>query len=154
MKLSFSTRGWGNLSWDTYVETALEKKFTGIEVYNLFKFPALTEKGGPFHAHRLAATIRNLRDKKLCIPCLDTSLDLSAAEDLSATVRQTLEYARDLQVPYVVVWASQGDAESEQRLFDRVAGLLPLAEELGVCILLKTSGIFADTGRLRRFLED
>ena len=36
MKLSFSTRGWGDLSWDTLLDTALEMKFTGIEVYNLF----------------------------------------------------------------------------------------------------------------------
>ena len=77
MKLSFSTRGWGDLSWDTWLETALEMKFTGIEVYNLHKFPALTGRGGPFHSHKLAATLRQLRDKKLSIPCLDTSLDLT-----------------------------------------------------------------------------
>ena len=153
MKLSFSTRGWGELSWDTYVDTALEMKFTGIEVYNLHKFPALTDRGGPFHAHKLAATIRHLRDKKLSIPCLDTSLDLSIEDDQSCLVQKTLEYARDLQVPYVVCWASGGDEASEQRLLDRIGSLLPVAAELGVGILLKTSGIFADTGRLRRFLE-
>ena len=36
MKLSFSTRGWADLSWDTWLDTALEMKFTGIEVYNLY----------------------------------------------------------------------------------------------------------------------
>ena len=154
MKLSFSTRGWGDLSWDTYVETALEMKFTGIEVYNLFKFPALTEKGGPFHAHKLAATIRNLRDKKLTIPCLDTSLDLSCSTDEGDVFAELLQTARDLQVPYVVGWASQGDEAAQVTLHQNMERLLPLAEELGVCILLKTSGIFADTGRLRRFLED
>ena len=154
MKLSFSTRGWGDLSWDTYVETALEMKFTGIEVYNLFKFPALTDRGGPFHAHKIAATIRNLRDKKLCIPCLDTSMDLSDCLAAGEAIEKMLYTARDLQVPYVVGWASQGDEIALASLQKNMERLLPLAEELGVCILLKTSGIFADTGRLRAFLED
>ena len=77
MKLSFSTRGWGDLSWEELVESALDMKFSGIEVYNLFKFPDMTDRGGPFHKHSIAATIRQLRDLKLSIPCLDSSCDLS-----------------------------------------------------------------------------
>ena len=153
MKLSFSTRGWGDLSWDTWLETALEMKFTGIEVYNLFKFPALTAKGGPLHPHRLAATLRQLRDKKLSIPCLDTSMDLSDCYADGDVIAEMLHAARDLHVPYVVAWASHGDAEGEQVLHENLSRLLPLAEELNVGILLKTSGIFADTARLRRCLE-
>ena len=153
MKLSFSTRGWGNVSWDTHLETALEMKFTGIELYDLWKFPALTDRGGPFHAHRLAATLRQLRDEKLTIPCLDTSLDLSFSMDAGDILADVLQSARDLQVPYVVGWASCGDEDGQVILHQNVDRLLPLAEELGVGILLKTSGIFADTGRLRRFLE-
>ena len=154
MKLSFSTRGWGNVSWDTHLQTALEMKFTGIEVYNLFKFPHLTDRGGPFHAHRLAATLRQLRDEKLTIPCLDTSLDLSFSRDDGDILADMLQAARNLQVPYVVGWASCGDEDGQCILHKNVERLLPLAEELGVCILLKTSGIFADTGRLRHFLEN
>ena len=153
MKLSFSTRGWGNVSWDTHLETALEMKFTGIELYDLWKFPALTDRGGPFPAHRRAATLRQLRDEKLTIPCLDTSLDLSFSMDAGDILADVLQSARDLQVPYVVGWASCGDEDGQVILHQNVDRLLPLAEELGVGILLKTSGIFADTGRLRRFLE-
>ena len=153
MKLSFSTRGWGHLSWDTWLDTALEMKFTGIEVYDLYKFPALTTRGGPFHSHRLAATLRQLRDKKLSIPCLDTSLDLTESQENADILGNMLTSARELRVPYVVCWASRGDEASENALYERMAALLPKAEELGVGILLKTSGIFADTARLRRFLE-
>ena len=35
MKLSFSTRGWPDLSWEEMIETALDMGFSGIEVYNL-----------------------------------------------------------------------------------------------------------------------
>ena len=62
MNLSFSTRGWPDLSWDDMIETALEMGFTGIEVYNLPKFDPMLEKGGPFHKHKVAATVRQLRD--------------------------------------------------------------------------------------------
>ena len=153
MNLSFSTRGWGDLSWEALLEAAADMKFTGIEVYNLFKSPHMTDRGGPFHPHKLAATLRQLRDLKLKLPCLDTSLDLTDAEDPSALLEQMMAFAGDLRVPYVVCWASKGDAPAEAALHDRMAALLSMAEEKGICILLKTSGIFADTGRLRAFLE-
>ena len=38
MNLSFSTRGWPDLSWDAMIETALNMGFSGVEVYNLPKF--------------------------------------------------------------------------------------------------------------------
>ena len=153
MNLSFSTRGWSNLSWDQLISDAIDMKFTGIEVYNLFKFPELTDRGGPFHKHKIAATVRQLRDLKLTIPCLDTSLDLSNSSFDHEILLQMLAAAHDLQVPYVVAWASCGDDTSETQLHRNLDRLLPACEEFGVCLLLKTSGIFSDTARLRALLE-
>ena len=150
MNLSFSTRGWGDLSWEELIDAALDMKFSGIEVYNLFKYPNMTDRGGPFHKHKIAATVRQLRDLKLSIPCLDTSLDLSGEDDSTETVVQMLELAHSMQVNYVTVCALQ---EAEERVCERLAALLPVAEEKGVTLLLKTSGIYADTGRLRSMLE-
>ena len=151
MNLSFSTRGWGDLSWEELIDAALDMKFTGIEVYNLFKFPEMTDRGGPFHKHKIAATVRQLRDLKLSIPCLDTSVDLSREESCVDTLKSMMQLAHDLQVPYVVGWASSGDDEAFLRC--NLARLLPVAEKLGVCLLIKTSGIYADTARLRALLE-
>ena len=106
MKLSFSTRGWGDLTWDQILDSALDMKFSGIEVYNLFKFPEMTDRGGPFHKHAVAATVRQLRDLKLSIPCLDTSLDISDANTDMALMEATIAAARDLKVPYAVCWAN------------------------------------------------
>ncbi|MBQ7099944.1 MAG: sugar phosphate isomerase/epimerase, partial [Oscillospiraceae bacterium] len=150
MNLSFSTRGWGDLSFESLIEVALDMKFTGIEVYNLFKFPALTDRGGPFHKHSIAATVRQLRDLKLKIPCLDTSLDLSESAENAEILKTVMRSAHDLRVPYVVCWASKNE---EELIRSGIDALLPLARETGVGILLKTSGIFADTARLRAFLE-
>ena len=81
MNLSFSTRGWSDLTWDEMISSALDMGFGGIEVYNLPKFDPLLEKGGPFHKYQTAATVRQLKEKKLKIPCFDTSYDLSESAD-------------------------------------------------------------------------
>ena len=109
MNLSFSTRGWGDMSWEALLEVAIDMKFTGIEVYNLFKFPELTDRGGPFHKHKIAATVRQLRDLKLKIPCLDTSLDLSESAENAEILKSVMTAAHDLRVPYVVCWASHNE---------------------------------------------
>ena len=64
MKLSFSTRGWLDLPWQELVDTALDMRFGGIEIYNLHK-TELQQKGGAFHKYQITATLRELREKKL-----------------------------------------------------------------------------------------
>ena len=150
MNLSFSTRGWGDLSWDQMLQEAVDMRFSGVEVYNLFKFPELTDRGGPFHGHKVAATIRQLRDLKLKIPCFDTSVDLSSDPEAFDTLSFMLENAANAQVPYVVACAL---TENEELVGENLEKLLPKAEECGVTLLLKTSGIYADTARLRSMLE-
>jgi len=150
MNLSFSTRGWGDLSWEEMIDAALDMKFTGIEVYNLFKFPAMTDRGGPFHKHSIAATVRQLRDLKLQIPCFDTSVDLSSDAAAVEILTPLLELAGQMQIPCVAACALQDHEETVRRVLET---LVKTAEQAGVCLLLKTSGIYADTGRLRTMLE-
>ena len=150
MKLSFSTRGWPGLTWDEMLDTATDMGFSGVEVYNLPKFDPLLEKGGPFHKYQTAATVRQLREKKLTIPCFDTSCDLTSDAGAEQTLSALMEVARDSQVPYVVACALQ---EKESAVEATLSRLLPKAEALGVCLLIKTSGIYADTGRLRSLLD-
>ena len=150
MKLSFSTRGWPGLSWEEMLETALDMGFSGVEVYNLPKFDDMLERGGPFHKYQTAATVRQLREKKLRIPCFDTSCDLTAQPDAVQTLLSLMEIAHDTQVDYVVACALQ---DKEEMVMEALEQLLPRAEELGVTLLLKTSGIYADTGRLRSLLD-
>ena len=150
MNLSFSTRGWGDLSWDQMLQEAVDMRFGGVEVYNLFKFPELTDRGGPFHTHKVAATIRQLRDLKLKIPCFDTSVDLSSDPEAVNILTGILEHAKNAQVPYVVACAL---TENEELVGEALEKLLPIAENADVSLLLKTSGIYADTTRLRSMLE-
>ena len=150
MKLSFSTRGWPGMSWEEMIETAVEMGFSGIEVYNLPKFDPMLDRSGPFHKYQSAATVRQLRDKKLQIPCFDTSSDLAAADDPTDALLNLMEVASNTRVPYVVACALN---DNEPLVQQRLEVLLRRAEELSVGILLKTSGIYADTARLRSMMD-
>ena len=149
MKLSFSTRGWPELSWNEMLETATDMGFSGVEVYNLQKFASLTDKGGPFHHYQTAATVRQLREQKLEIPCFDTSVDLSQPGSAESLL-PLLQIAHNCKVPYVVACAL-GDCEAAVE--ENLRQLLRQAEALEVGVLLKTSGIYADTARLRSMLD-
>ena len=150
MKLSFSTRGWPGLSWNDMLDTAQEMGFSGVEVYNLPKFAPLTDRGGPFHKYQTAATVRQLRDKGLTIPCFDTSCDLSSDPTAVTTLLSLMEVAHDAQVDAIVTCALTEDEDQVHRCLE---ALLLRAEQLGVTVLLKTSGIYADTARLRKQLD-
>ena len=151
MKLSFSTRGWPGLSWEDMMQTALEMGFGGIEVYNLPKFDPMLDRSGPFHKYQAAATVRQLKEKGLTIPCFDTSCDLSSDPDSMSFLTTLLEVAKNTRVPYVSAVAL---TENEGAVKERLTALLPAAQQNGVTILLKTSGIYADTARLRRLLDE
>ena len=149
MKLSFSTRGWPGLSFDEMIDTAIDMGFSGIEVYNLPKFPALIDRGGPFHKYNTVATARMLRDKQLSIPCFDTSFDISSPGVIDE-VKALMDVAYNAHVPYVVVCAL---SECEDAVYSALSELVPYAEKTGVSLLVKTSGIYSDTARLRDMLD-
>ncbi len=150
MNLSFSTRGWLDYSWEENIETALDMRFQGIEIYNVHKTPSLTDRGCPFHKYNTAATVRLLREKKLQIPCFDTSCDISS-EDCLDEVRSIMEIAHNMRVPYVCVVALHDD---DARITGALQALLPEAQTLNLTILIKTSGVYSDTARLRRLMDD
>ena len=150
MNLSFSTRGWPEFSWDEMLQLAQDMSFDGIEVYNLPKFDPLTDRTGPFHKYQTAATVRQLHEKKLRIPCFDTSYDLSDGDGCVAWLQSLMEVARNTHVPYVAACAL-GDDEAQVR--KNLAVLIEDARRNEVTLLIKTSGIYADTARLRSLLD-
>ncbi len=150
MKLSFSTRGWPNLSWEEMLSTACDMGFSGVEVYNLPKFSTFLDGNGPFHKYQTAATVRQLREKKLEIPCFDSSCDISLLDCRLEDLYTLMEVAHNTQVPYVVCCAL---TEDEETVHKHLQALLPKAEELKVTVLLKTSGIYADTARMRQMMD-
>ena len=150
MRLSFSTRGWPELSWEEMMDTAHDFGFAGIEVYNLPKFDPMLDKAGPFHKYQTAATVRQLKEKKLQIPCFDTSYDLSAGDECIPWLKTLMEVAQNTHVDYVAAVAL---TDNEDTVRKNLEVLLADAREKEVTLLLKTSGIYADTARLRSLLD-
>ncbi len=150
MRLSFSTRGWQHLGWDELLEAALDAGLDGLELYDLFKREDLISRGGPFDRYNTVTTARQLREKGLRIPCLDTSCDLSGT-DCRERLLGLMDTARDMQIPCVSAAALTDD---EERVRENLRALLPRAEELGIDLLIKTTAIYADTSRLRALMDD
>jgi len=150
MNLSFSTRGWTDLTWEQMLDAATDMGFTGVEVYNLPKFNPLLDRSGPFHKFQTAATVRQLRDKKLKIPCFDSSYDLSLDDSCIPYLKILMDVAHNTHVSYVVACALHAN---EEQVIENLNQLIPYAQEQGVILLIKTSGIYADTTRLRKVLD-
>ena len=148
MRLSFSTRGWEQ-PWEQLTDTASDMRFNGIELYNLHRREDLLRRGGAFHKYNTAATVRALREAELSLPCFDTSIDVSAQEADLAAVKGLLQLARSAECPCVAVFASRETEYIEQN----VAALLEAAEKYRVTLLVKTTGVYADTAKLRLLLE-
>ena len=109
MKLSFSTRGWDNIPWDELVNLAVDMDFQGIEVYNPQAFDAFVGKGGPLHTYNTRATVRDLREKKLCIPVIDTPLDISTPGNHVPELKALIDLASDASAPYICIKAQEDE---------------------------------------------
>ena len=150
MNLSFSTRGWNSLSWDEQVRDAVDMGFQGIEPYNIQEFSSLSGRGGAFHGYSLNETQRELKKNRLILPCFDTSIDLSMVLESDEKIKFLIHTASSMKVRYVAFCVLQ---DSEENVRANLENILSLAREENVCILIKTVGIYADTGKLRALMD-
>ena len=152
MNLSFSTRGRTDVSWTELCGMAKENGFSGIEVYDAYKDPALTGAGGPLHKYNAASTLRGLREDGLCIPLFDSSCNIGMGNaEETEHLRSLIALAGVMQTEYVAFRTDSSDGEAVKRDLD---SLIPEAEKNGVTLLIKTNGAFSDTAKLRALLDE
>ncbi|MBO4890157.1 MAG: AMP-binding protein [Lachnospiraceae bacterium] len=150
MKLSFSTRGWNDITFDEFMDIAGEMDFAGIEVYKLIKDKDLFVKGEAFDQYNIAATTRQLRDRGLSIPIFDGNYDLTK-RDCIEDIKKIIDIAGYMRVDYVGIGLETDD---EKAIRDAVNELLPLAREKNVILLIETGGIYSDTKKLCTLLDE
>ena len=153
MKLSFSTKGWHNSTFDEFCQIAKDLKFSGIELHNIHN-RLFTDKDGAFHDYTAAATVRKLYEMKLSIPCIDTICNLADKDNKENSINEInacIAIANDLHIPYVRVKA-YGE-ENYDLVSSIISEILPACEQKGIVVLIETSGIFCDTARLRDMLD-
>ena len=153
MKLSFSTKGWYDRSFDDFCEAAKELKFQGIELHNIHN-RLFTDKDGAFHDYAAASTVRKLYELKLQLPCIDSigdPADPAQKESITKEISACIDIARNLHIPYVRLRAGAGG--SEKAVAEVIRGIIGTAEENGVTLIIETSGLYASTAALRELLD-
>ncbi|NLM22365.1 MAG: AMP-binding protein [Peptococcaceae bacterium] len=160
MKLAFSTLGCPDFSWPEIYSMAKDFGFDGIEIRGLGQ-DIIAVKAQPFTESELPQTVKKLAELRLSIPCLSSGCCLKfadKAEENHAEIVQYIELASKLGTPYIRVL---GDLEphptgevDDNIVLDALRCLIPIAEEKGVTLLVETNGVYADTARLAKLLED
>lgn len=157
MKLSFSTKGWHNNTFEEFCEIAKDLKFEGIELHNINN-RLFTDEQGAFHDYTTAATVRKLYKMNLKIPCIDAICNPAEATEYEPCVDEIsrcIDIASDLKIPYVRIRSNNVDNVNEgvQSTSKVITQVLEKAEQQNVVLLIQTSGIFCDTGFLRDMLN-
>ncbi len=172
--LAFTTLACPNWSWEQTVQKAVEYGYQGVELRGVEGEMDLT-KAAPFAASRLPATKRELKDRGLAIPCLDTSCRFDQAAVIDNSIdegKRHIDLAARLDAPSIRVFgdriptvasrfisipapqAGSPPQVAREKIIEQVVeGLLALArhaEGTGVQVLLESHGDFA---RLQNLLD-
>jgi sugar phosphate isomerase/epimerase len=148
--LAFTTLACPDWSWEQAVQRAVEYGYQGLELRGVEGEMDLT-KAAPFADSRLPATKRELAERGLAIPCLDTScrFDQEASIDNSIDEgKRHIDLAGELEAPCIRVFGDRiPDSQSREKIIGQVVeGLLALAqhaEGTGVSVLLESHNDFA-----------
>ncbi len=159
MKLSFSTKGWHDHTFEDFCDMAASLGYAGVEIHNIHGSMFVDRDGTPYD-FAAAATLRRLYEKKLTIPCLDVLSDPSDANAVPVCeeeIRHAIELATGLHIPYIRLrTAAAGEADAPAALENTaalIARVLPVAEAKGATLLLETSGLFCRSDVLRDLLD-
>ena len=146
MKLAFSNKGWDELSFNDILKEAKENEFTGIEIFDPIKDSKMMSKDGPFNKYNAPATVRRLKEMKIKITAFDTSYDISDKSCDIKGIADTIKLAKAMGVPYIAVGAETDDKET---VIEKLDAVIPVAEENNRIILIRTTGVYCDTSKVR-----
>ena len=148
MRLSFSCKGWQNLSWQKIQKIAYETDFSGIELFELYQPFASREDA--FSKNNIMATVRALREKNLTIPCIDTSMGLCEGDLTVSKISKLISIASELCTENIAVHVMRDDTETVK---EQLRKIIPLLEKYGITLLIATDGVYSDTSKLRELLD-
>ncbi len=148
MKLSFSIKYWNDLSWDELCDAAESTRMQGLELYDI-NSGIFTGKGSPANPERAARVRRTLGDRGLSLPCIGTVSDFTDP-DFTDEFERCLQTAVNLGIPCIVVRTQEKDLEKCIAPVERMLASIGSAH---VTALVETTGLFADTTKLRDLLN-
>jgi fatty-acyl-CoA synthase len=159
MKLAFSTLGCPDFDWPDIYSMAKDFGFDGIEIRGLGN-EIFAVQAQPFTASQLPHTINKLSELHLEIPCLSSGCCLKFTEKAEKNHEEIAQYialASRLHTPYIRILADlepqpMGEVD-DGAVLAALQRLVPIAEKAGVTLLVETNGVYADTSRLCRLLD-
>ena len=160
MKISFSTLACPYFSWEDIYSMAKDLNFDGIEVRGLGDdIFAVTAK--PFTDSKIGKTISKLNELSLEIPCLSSGCPLNDKENYDEIIFEITKYielAQRLNTPYIRIL---GDTEpmpvdevDDEYVKKVLLDLAKMADGKNITLLVETNGVYADTKRLKKLLDD
>ena len=156
MKISFSTYGWENYSWQDFVKIARDCGFNGIDVHSIHE-PRFKDSG-LFDKANSSVIVRQLFDLSLSIPCISSSCDITDnnVKTNIKHIKTVLSIAENLSCPYVRVGAIDNGnslANCKKNTITVLKEVISVAREKHICILLETIACFSDSAFLCQILE-
>ncbi len=159
MKISFSTLGCPEWSWDDMLATAKDIGFNGIEIRgieNELHAPRLK----PFNDTNMTNTKAKLERMDLEIPCLTSSCYLFDKSNIQAHIDEGKEYidlASRMGTPFVRVLGDMnpqpGTDIEQEYVAANLSVLAKYAEGKNVKVIIETNGVFADSDEMAKLME-
>ena len=148
MKLSFSIQNWNDQDWNDFCQVALETRMQGIELYDIAG-PVFRGKQSPTNPELSQGIRRFLSNQGLKLSCLAARGDFSDRDFLSELSR-CVETAVNLGISYISLHTQSEDLKNNT---EQIGKLIDAVGTLPVTLLVETSGVYADTGKLRDLLN-
>ena len=163
MKFGFSTIGCPDWLWKEILSVAKDLGYDGIEIRGLgadIYLPASKVFAPP----NIPAILDDLNKLNMEIPCLTTGahlFDINEKDSAFKEITAYIDQAASLKTPYIRILGDsephlnepKPDSKSEALLEEQINKLLPHAAVKNVTLLLETNGIYADSTKLKSFIE-
>ncbi|MCL2036078.1 MAG: AMP-binding protein [Oscillospiraceae bacterium] len=162
MKIAFSTIACPDFSWTDIYSMAKDLGFNGIEIRGLGD-EIFAPKAKPFTANQLDKTRETLKRLSLETPCFSSGCSLKDRDNFEQNVEEIKSYiqlAEKLGADYVRVL---GEVEpmpnpdcpvDDDVVIETLNALKGIAAKAKVTLLVETNGVYCDTKRLRRLLDE
>ncbi|HWR40334.1 MAG TPA: AMP-binding protein [Patescibacteria group bacterium] len=159
MKLTFSTLGCPDFAWTDIYSMAKDLGFDGIEIRGLGN-EIFAVHAQPFTVAQIPQTLKKLAELRLEIPCLSSGCCLKYADKAEENHEELVQYillAGKIGTPYIRILADL-EAKPHGEVDDEVVlaalnRLVPIAEANNVTLLVETNGVYTDTERLCKLLN-
>lgn len=159
MKISFSTLGCPEWSWEDMLVTAKDLGFNGIELRGI-ENELYVPKAKPFLNDKIEGTLERLKKLKLEIPCLTSSCYLFDKGNIDFFINEGKEYialASRIGTPYIRVLGDAnpepGTEIDEDFVAKNLITLGTFAEGKNVKVLIETNGVFSDSKKMLTLLK-